>query len=66
MNGHQNKELSVSQSDSNVVTEQEIALKMSGRDTLTVDQANAAGDYLLKFMMVLEKRIIEVVNGLVL
>ena len=35
-----NKELSVSQSESKVVTEEEVALMTSGRDTLTVDQGN--------------------------
>jgi len=35
-----NKELSVSQSESEVVTEEEVALMTSGRDNLTVDQGN--------------------------
>ena len=35
-----NKDFSISQSESKVVTVEEVALMTSGRDTLTVDQGN--------------------------
>lgn len=42
-----NKDFSISQSESKVVTVEEVALMTSGRDTLTVDQGNnILGTYL--------------------
>ena len=42
-----NKDFSISQSESKVVTAEEVALMTSGRDTLTVDKGNnILGTYL--------------------
>ena len=43
----ENKDFSIPQSESKVVTEKEVVLMTSGRDTLTVDQGNnILGTYL--------------------
>ena len=43
----ENKDFSIPQSESKVVTEKEVVLMTSGRDTLTVDQGNSIlGTYL--------------------
>lgn len=47
MSSPENKDFSISQSQSKVVTEEEVVLMTSGRDTLTVDQGNnILGTYL--------------------
>lgn len=45
MASQEKSESSALQSDSNMVTEKQIELKISTRDTLTVNQGNATGNH---------------------